>query len=68
MLHLEFLSFLGLRHLDTHQGFALDPLGLQGSPTPAFHCTPPVLKFLDPPMYPELSPLTVTEIPISTYM
>jgi hypothetical protein len=40
----KFVSFRGLRPLDPHQGFALDPLGASRQlpdPLSAFYCAPP---------------------------
>jgi hypothetical protein len=48
----EFVSFRGLRSLDPHQGFVLDPLG-GAFKAASFYCTPPFgNSSVDPPLIP----------------
>jgi hypothetical protein len=45
------VSFRGFRPLDTHQGFALDPLGASRQPQdPLPSSPPPPSEILDPPL------------------
>jgi hypothetical protein len=47
----KFVSSRGLRPLDPHQSFALDPLeASRQPPDPLLSTAPPVQKCLDPPL------------------
>jgi hypothetical protein len=51
LLHARIRQLQGLRPLDPHQAFALDPPGASRHPSDPLPSTaPPVQKFLDPPL------------------